>query len=702
MKLEKIRTPLTGILLAVMISCGAAGCLLTAFDLNLESRTGLWLVCAATALICGIAFPWKWGGTAVLCLMALWAGYLWQRGEAGRQILQLVYRISHSYDLAYDCGELKLLDTAWNAGYADIPLQLTGCMVAAAVCRGVCRGRRTWPAVACALLPLIPCLVVTNTVPDAWCLFALLLGVVLLLLTASVRRLDTQQGARLLWLLALPVAAAMLLTFWMIPRESYVNRAAETRERILTWVESLPEKVEDAAREMASAVPGSSGETVDLKTLGRRSTLSYPVMEVTSDWGGTLYLRERDYDSYTGTGWTASPHRSETFAVSGEPAGSVQIRTRSNRNDCFLPYYPGDGVNLVGGSLNNTERERAYTLERQVLPDNWRALVRERAQGVWESEAEFTAALDAANYLDSTRYLLLPLETKERAKELLVTVLSGGGSATDRAETIAAYVRGSAEYDQDMERMPEGEPDFALWFLEDSDRGYCVHFATAAVVLLRAADIPARYVTGYLVRCSPGETVTVTADTAHAWAEYYEPQLACWIPLEATPAEGLDAATAPPEQDNQIAVRPSVPETRPEEPTVTPPSTGEARPQIPIPGQTAEPSSLSLAWLWAAAAVLAVILQRPVRIDLRRRRRGSTPNDRALGYWQEILLLSKLRRKAVPRELKELAQKAKFSQHTLTRDELAKMELYIDGSVDALKQRPWYLRLLYRYVFAAW
>ena len=41
--------------------------------------------------------------------------------------------------------------------------------------------------------------------------------------------------------------------------------------------------------------------------------------------------------------------------------------------------------------------------------------------------------------------------------------------------------------------------DFAIWFLTEADTGYCIHFATAAVVLLRAAGIPARYVDGYVV-----------------------------------------------------------------------------------------------------------------------------------------------------------------------------------------------------------
>jgi hypothetical protein len=71
---------------------------------------------------------------------------------------------------------------------------------------------------------------------------------------------------------------------------------------------------------------------------------------------------------------------------------------------------------------------------------------------------------------------------------------------------VADYVRSSAVYDTDTEAMHE-LGDFVPWFLTESDRGYCVHFASAAVLLLRCLGVPARYVTGYLVRAE-GSAVT--------------------------------------------------------------------------------------------------------------------------------------------------------------------------------------------------
>lgn len=703
MKLKNILPVLTGWVMAFLVSAGAVGCLITGFGLTVENRDVLWLACCISALVCSGAFRWKYGTPGVLCLGALCAAALYRQEAVGQQILQLIQRISRVYDRAYDWGYLTLTELPWDQGAADYPLGILGCVLAAIVSHTVCRGKGTLGAVAAGALPLAICLVVTNTVPRQDALFCLLLGLTLLLLTGFVRRQDVDQAGRLVRLLAVPVAVALALLFWTIPREGYVNRSEETREKILTWVESLPAKVEDTAREVAAAMPGSDDEQVNLKTLGRQSDLRYPVLDVTSDLGGTVYLREWDYDSYTGTGWTASEHRSEDFGYPGEDGGTVQIRTRSTRERLFLPYYPAESATLVGGNLENGNREREYTLQCSVLPDNWRQLVQQRAAGGWESEIAFTAVLERSSWLDSARYLTLPLETAGWAKEQLATILAGESYATAKADLIAAFVRSSAVYDRDMERMPEDREDFARWFLEESDRGYCVHFATAAVVLLRAAGIPARYVTGYVAHCAPGETVTVTADTAHAWAEYYEPQLGCWVALEATPAEGLTAQTNTadaPAQPEDVPEIQTLPQTRPTEPEPTATISVPGEPQIPqtLPMK----STVELGWLLWLLIPAAAVAQVPLRITLRRRRYRDGANEKALGCWQEIRLLAGLRREAPPRELEKLAQKAKFSQHTLTREELAQMECYISDSVELLRSQRWYKRLIWRLVFAAW
>lgn len=74
-------------------------------------------------------------------------------------------------------------------------------------------------------------------------------------------------------------------------------------------------------------------------------------------------------------------------------------------------------------------------------------------------------------------------------------------------------------------------------FLFDTRRGFCEHYASAFTVLMRAAGIPARVVTGYLGgEINPvGEYILVRQADAHAWVEIWLPN-AGWMRVDPTAA----------------------------------------------------------------------------------------------------------------------------------------------------------------------
>lgn len=94
-------------------------------------------------------------------------------------------------------------------------------------------------------------------------------------------------------------------------------------------------------------------------------------------------------------------------------------------------------------------------------------------------------------------------------------------------------------YQLNPEALPE-DSDFLTHVLEDSREGYATHYATAATMMFRYLDIPARYVEGYLITPEDVkdkeayEKVNIEGTNAHAWTEIYIDQLG-WIPIETTP-----------------------------------------------------------------------------------------------------------------------------------------------------------------------
>lgn len=128
-------------------------------------------------------------------------------------------------------------------------------------------------------------------------------------------------------------------------------------------------------------------------------------------------------------------------------------------------------------------------------------------------------------------------------------------SRLDYAHRLEHFFEENYKYTLSPGRVPEGE-DFINYFLTESKQGYCTYFATSAVMFLRNAGIPARYVTGYSVDTTSGSVrgeeiirknalysvkesynsyVSEVYDSdAHAWVEIYMDGYG-WIPLEFTP-----------------------------------------------------------------------------------------------------------------------------------------------------------------------
>ena len=693
MKPEKYISCLVGVAVAFLLSLGGMGCLVSAFEMTVSIPKLIW-GCGILSLAGGF-YLLKRGDAIVACLGALVLGWLWRRGSLVAGFEKLMYVLSTRYDGGYGWGVVG----NWQGSEMPALLVLAG-SIALITVRTICRRDTAFPALTWALIPLLLCMVVTDTVPDGTYLFLLLAGILILLLTGSLRRIDPGQANTLTAMAAIPVALVLALVFWLAPQDSYVSKTEDIRDTLVLWAAAVPELWEDlTGTEELVADNDEQLQNIDLGNQGPRKQFTYAVMDVYTETGGTLYLRERDYDNYSGTGWTGSKGRSETFGrsdrVNWEPAGVVIITTRRVRNVLFTPYYSGERLTLYGGSLPNPEETDNYVVDRYVLPENWQ----QRVSGGQNAQIQFSVA--TAPVADLQRYTKLPAETRKWAENLLSTILTDEQTDTEKAQSIAAYVRRSASYDLDTRKMPEDATDFARWFLEESDTGYCVHFATAAAVLLRAAGVEARYVTGYMVSTQADATVTVTAERSHAWVEYYESALDTWIVLEATPAMSGDVGDR---TETGEGTSSEAQETEEEAPVTEPsetelPEESDATEPEPQGGIGVEKKGNWL--LWLLLPLTAVAAQYGIRRELRRRRlRVREPNRRCLALWQEVELRCRLLKQRPPEVLEDLARKAKFSQHTLTSQELMVLESGLRDVTRQIGAKSWYLRLIWKVIWA--
>lgn len=76
--------------------------------------------------------------------------------------------------------------------------------------------------------------------------------------------------------------------------------------------------------------------------------------------------------------------------------------------------------------------------------------------------------------------------------------------------------------------------EYLDYFILESRKGYCAHFATAFVLLARAEGLPARYVEGFKVPFNVSRNMRVYSSMAHAWPEVYLEGVG-WVAFEPTP-----------------------------------------------------------------------------------------------------------------------------------------------------------------------
>ena len=248
-------------------------------------------------------------------------------------------------------------------------------------------------------------------------------------------------------------------------------------------------------------------------------------------------LREASYDVYNSPVWVASGASfaavqpdadGETwkFAVGRSPGERVTVSAYLNR---------GRGVLALPGGAFEIDRLAVVGVRRNRLG----AVKVEEGLGL----ITYTALFAADGPLDGPPIdadLLVPPREAAIISRIASELNLASRSPSEKLEAVEAYFSQNFRYSIWKGERPRRHTELEEFFLR-SRSGHCEYFATATVLLLRAAGVPARYAVGFSMQewSRLEQRWIVRARHAHAWALAYVD--GAWRDVDTTPAVWADA-----------------------------------------------------------------------------------------------------------------------------------------------------------------
>ncbi len=140
------------------------------------------------------------------------------------------------------------------------------------------------------------------------------------------------------------------------------------------------------------------------------------------------------------------------------------------------------------------------------------------------------------------KYLQLP-HGMERISALAREASAEAATDLEAALLVESFLRNNYSYSLKTAPPPPGMTPLEE-FLFNSRRGYCEHFATSMVLMLRSLGIPARVVTGFVGgdENALGDYIIVRQKDAHSWVEAGVGGR--WVRFDPTPPEPEEASSA--------------------------------------------------------------------------------------------------------------------------------------------------------------
>lgn len=278
---------------------------------------------------------------------------------------------------------------------------------------------------------------------------------------------------------------------------------------------------------------------VDLNLAGNRHYTGEEQFTIERDKSETLYLKTLSTSLYKDNAWSVLP---QTIYEQKKGIQWNEVRTWKN---AYTRQKENKKETIF---INDKRKDKQYALEPYdiygihqesgIYYDAYMTLLEEKnsySYDIWDASSVFYKdSMEGNAYIDfvNKQYLELPKELEELFSNRLYLE-----NIVDDKEIIS-YVKAYLDKNYSYTLSPGYPPknsDFITWFLTVNHKGYCVHFASAAVMMFRYYGIPSRYVEGYRVDSYTQDHKGIARDSdAHAWVEIFTPESG-WMPIEVTP-----------------------------------------------------------------------------------------------------------------------------------------------------------------------
>lgn len=245
-----------------------------------------------------------------------------------------------------------------------------------------------------------------------------------------------------------------------------------------------------------------------------------------------VYLKTRDEIIPVGAVYLTDSEGNTVTQGSGKKhKKGYRLRASYLDLDYGSPYLAGIIVSPIHAIKKEAVSSRKlYLYASDVLGIKLDGLIGEDEYAAWQKKRP-----GHEEYLDVTG-------STEEMRELAQKITEGCSNDLEKCRSAEAYLR-QYKYRTDTgytggdTGSTEGMSAIADGFLFETGSGYCVHFASSMVMLLRLNGIPARLASGYRYAFpfERQETYAVSSSNAHVWPEAYVDGFG-WVGFEPTPA----------------------------------------------------------------------------------------------------------------------------------------------------------------------